>query len=83
MSSPGDSGESPLGLAAFAVIGLGACCGIPLLLAAGATVTVAGIGISSWALVLAGLSVALFGVIWNRRRHQATPCDAKESVDAH
>lgn len=68
---------------ALAAVGLGACCGIPLLLAAGATVTVAGIGIRSWALVLAGISVAALAVTLNRRRHRGGQRVGQESVDAH
>lgn len=83
MSSPRDRSESPLGLAALAAVGLGACCGFPLLLAAGATVTVAGVGIVSWLLVVAGLIVAVSAATMNLRRHADSQRDAKESVGAH
>lgn len=82
MFSPTGRGESPFGFAALAAVGVGACCGIPLLLAAGATVTIAGLGVGSWLLIVAGASVAVLAVIWNRRRHQDRERVAKESVDA-
>ncbi|NNF53047.1 MAG: hypothetical protein HKN03_01260 [Acidimicrobiales bacterium] len=76
-------GESPVGLVALAAVGLGVCCGVPLLLAAGATVTVAGIGIRSWALVLAGVSVAALAFTVSRRRTGEHQRAGQESVDAH
>lgn len=82
MSSPSGRSESPLGLAALAAVGLGACCGVPLLLAAGVTVTVAGLGIGSWVVIVVGLGVAVSVAVWNRRRYQDRECVPKESVDA-
>lgn len=83
MSSRRGRGESPVGLVALATVGLGVCCGVPLLLAAGATATVAGIGIRSWALVLAGVNVAALAVTVSRRRHREHQRAAQESIDAH
>ncbi len=61
-----------LSLAAVAV-----CCGLPVLLAAGSGVVVLGIGLRSWALVVAGLVAAVAGwVFWRRRRRTcAAPSD--------
>jgi hypothetical protein len=83
MSSSEDERRSALGVAALATMGLGVCCGLQLLLAAGATVSVAGIGIRSWVLVVAGVSVAAFAVPWNRRGHRASQHHARESIDAY
>jgi len=82
MSSRSDRRESPLSLAALAAVALGACCGIPLLLTAGATVTIAGLGIGSWVLIAAGLGVSVLAFSWNRRRRQERECVSKESVHA-
>lgn len=81
MSSPNVRSESPFGLALLAAVGLVACCGLSLLLAAGATVSIAGLGIGSWALVAAGVGVAVFALAWNQRRRRSE-CVSKESVDA-
>lgn len=82
MPSRSDRNESPLSLAALAAVGVGACCGIPLLLTAGATVTIAGLGIGSWVLLVAGLGVAVFAISWNRPRRRERECVSKESVHA-
>lgn len=66
----------------LAAVGISACCGIPLVLAAGATVTIVGLGIGSWVLIVVGLGAALFAIIWNRRRRQERECPQKESADA-
>lgn len=81
-SSPRGSGEARLGLAALAAIGLLVCCGTPLLLVAGAAVTLAGVEIGSWVLVLVGLGGALFAVNWSRGRHRESHV-GQESVDAY
>lgn len=82
MSSPRNRRESPLSLAALAAVGVGACCGIPLLLTAGATVTIAGLGIGSWVLIVAGLAVAVLAISWNRPRRQERESVSKESIHA-
>jgi hypothetical protein len=41
-------------VAALGIVGVALCCGLPLLLAAGAGVAVVGVGLRSWALILAG-----------------------------
>lgn len=69
-------------MAALAAIGLGACCGIPLLLAAGTTATIAGVAVRSWVLVLAGLAVAALTVTLRLRRRDSHHV-AKESTRAH
>jgi len=62
--TPAATGLVGLSLAAVAV-----CCGLPVLLAAGTGVVVLGIGLRSWALVVAGLVAALAGwMFWRRRR---------------
>lgn len=61
-------------IAVLGVVGVAVCCGLPVLLAAGATVTVFGVGLRSWLLVLAGVVVAVAAfVLWRRRRDN---CDA-------
>ena len=59
------------GFAGLAAAALGVCCGLPLLLAAGSGVTVAGLGLRSWALVLAGALIAGVGAWrWHDRGAQ-------------
>ena len=61
-------------LTGLAVVAAVVCCGLPVLLAAGSAVTVAGIGVGSWALTLAGVAVVVLGAWEYRRRrsgHQA------------
>ena len=62
----------------FAVV-MAVCCGIPLLVAAGAAAGLAGIGLGSWLLVIVGLSalaIALFR--WAR---QAQTLDSDRNGD--
>jgi hypothetical protein len=52
------------------------CCGLPLLLAAGSAVTVAGLGLGSWLLILSGTAIAATGLLaWRSRRRACTPPD--------
>ena len=62
--------RSPHGgeVAGLAALGVAVCCGLPVLLSVGAGVTVAGLGLRSWLLALAGLVVAAGGVGRYRRR---------------
>jgi hypothetical protein len=53
---------------AITALGLAVCCGLPVLLSVGASVTVAGLGLGSWLLVVAGLVVAVSGAWWWQRR---------------
>lgn len=43
--------ETPAGLAGLVAVVLGVCCGIPLLVSAGALRTVAGMGLRNWSLI--------------------------------
>jgi uncharacterized membrane protein len=56
------------GVIALAAVGVAVCCGLPALLGAGAAVTVLGLGLASWALVLAGTAVVALGLFEARRR---------------
>ncbi len=64
MSRPARTGD----IAVLGVVGAAVCCGLPVLLAAGATVTVFGVGVRSWLLAVAGVVVAATGFAWWRRR---------------
>ena len=55
--------ESAGGLAALAAVGIGVCCGLPLLLGAGLGL-VAGLVLGSTALVIAALLAGVF--LWRR-----------------
>ncbi|GAC1596027.1 MAG: hypothetical protein NVS3B21_19560 [Acidimicrobiales bacterium] len=57
-------------LTGLAVVAAVVCCGLPLLLAAGSAVTVAGIGLRSWVLTLAGVAVVVLGA-WEYRRRRS------------
>lgn len=60
---------SPRGLAGLVAVGLGVCCGLPLLLAAGSAVTIAGLGLGSWLLIVAGTVIVAAGAWrWRARR---------------
>jgi hypothetical protein len=62
---------SPRGgeIVGLAALGLAVCCGLPVLLSVGAGITIAGLGLRSWLLGLAGL-VAVAAGLW-RYRHRA------------
>jgi hypothetical protein len=52
------------------------CCGLPLLLAAGSAVTVVGLGLGSWFLIVSGSAIAATGLLTRRSRRRAgTPPD--------
>jgi hypothetical protein len=61
-------------LAALGVVGAIVCCGVPVLLAAGAGVTVLGVGLGSWALILAGACAAIAGLATWRHGHRHADC---------
>ena len=63
-------------VARLAAIGVAVCCGLPVLLSVGAGITIAGVGLRSWLLALAGL-VAVTAGLWRYRRRQlgAAPGD--------
>jgi hypothetical protein len=62
------------GLGVLAAVGLGVCCGLPVLLSVAAGVTIAGVGLRSWLLVGAGLvAVGAAAAWWVRRRRACAP----------
>ena len=61
------SGESPRGSAGLLAVGLGVCCGLPLLLGAGLGVA-AGLALGSALVVATGI---IAGLIWLYRRRGA------------
>lgn len=67
------AGPAALGLTA---LGLVVCCGLPVLLSIGAGITIAGIGLRSGLLGLAGLIVVVAAGVWRHRRRArfAMPC---------
>ncbi len=67
---PSPAGREVAGLAA---LGVAVCCGLPVLLSIAAGVTIAGLSLRSWALVLAGLVAAAAGWWrWRGRRARHT-----------
>ncbi len=59
-------------LAALGIVGLAVCCGLPVLLAAGAGVTVLGVELRSGTLIVAGTCAAIAGfVTWRRRQRRS------------
>ncbi len=66
--------ESTGGLFALGAVGMGVCCGLPLLLSAGALGAVAGIGLGSWLVIAAGFVVAVAGWIRWRLRNNDEAC---------
>ena len=66
-------------LAVLRVAGAAVCCGLPFLLALGSGVTLAGVGLQSWLLVIAGTIAAGAGVIvWRHRR--GSVCDPRQQA---
>lgn len=60
-----------------AVVGmLGVCCGLPVLLSLGVLGAGAGVSAQSWALVAAGLVLAVAGWVRPSRRRGGAPADA-------
>ena len=60
-------------VAGLAVVGLVVCCGLPVLLSVGAGITIAGLGLRSWALAAAGFAAAALGVVRFRRHRSCVP----------
>jgi hypothetical protein len=67
---PADRSPRSGEVAGLAALGVAVCCGVPVLLSVGAGVTIAGLGLRSWLLALAGL-VAVAGGLWRYRRRAA------------
>jgi hypothetical protein len=72
---PTDGPPSGARFAVVAALGVVVCCGLPLLLSVGAGITIAGLGLRSWLLVLVGVVVAGSAGVWRHRRRSrcATP----------
>lgn len=72
--------------ATFAVVGtaggvLGLCCGLPLLASLGVVSAVAGLSVSSWALIGLGLVLAALGwARWVRDRRRTSPHGAARAA---
>jgi hypothetical protein len=69
---PADGSPGAGGIAGLAALGLAVCCGLPLFLSVGAGVTIAGLGLRSWLLAVAGL-VAVSAAVWSHRRRTRCP----------
>ena len=68
---PADRPAGGAGVAGLAALGLAACCGLPLLLGVAASVSVAGLGIGSWLLMVAGVVIAASAaLVWRRHRRR-------------
>ena len=65
-------------LAALGFVGLALCCGLPVLLAAGAGVTVLGVGLRSWTLIVAGTCAAIAGSVTWWRRQGRSRCETSD-----
>ncbi len=65
-------------LAALGIVGLSVCCGLPVLLAASAGVTVLGVGLRSWTLIVAGTCAAIAGSVTWWRRQQGGRCETSD-----
>lgn len=72
------SEELPRGLAGLLAVGLGVCCGIPVLFGAGVGVA-AGLALGSGIVVVAGVTV---GLIWWYRRRGSTQ-EARSHAERH
>lgn len=68
-------------VAGVAALGLAVCCGLPVLLSVGAGITIAGLGLRSWLLGLAGL-IAMAAGLWRygRRARFAAPSDDRTEL---
>lgn len=74
-------------LAGLAALGIAVCCGFPVLLSLGAGITIAGLGLRSWLLAIAGLLVATIAAIRVRRQRDceiaAATGQQEGTTDAH
>jgi hypothetical protein len=66
---PADRSTRSGEVAGLAALGVAVCCGLPVLLSIGAGVAIAGLGLRSWLVALAGL-VAVAAGLWRYRRRQ-------------
>lgn len=75
-------GPTPGRWAGLAIAGVALCCGLPVLLAAGSTFTVLGLGLGSWVLLTAGIVAALAGglALRSKRRRCETGSNTAEDV---
>jgi phosphotransferase system glucose/maltose/N-acetylglucosamine-specific IIC component len=72
---PSDGPPPVVAFAVVAALGVVVCCGLPVLLSVGVGITVAGLGLRSWLLVLVGVVLAGSAALWRNRRQVrgATP----------
>lgn len=68
-------------VAGLAAIGLVVCCGLPVLLSLGAGITIAGLGLRSWALAAAGIAAVALGVVRSGRHRSCDPLPAADRTD--
>jgi len=68
-------------IVALGAVGAVVCCGLPWVLAAGAGVTVAGVGLRSGLLIVAGAIAVVAAVRVRRDRRRAACSDADEPAD--
>lgn len=78
--------DRPVGgaaLAALVAAGLAVCCGLPVLVSLGAGIAIAGVGVRSWLLAIAGLVVVAIAVVRvgrHRTAKVARPADEQEGM---
>ena len=72
--------DRPDVLTGLAVVGLGVCCGLPVVLGAGALSDGAGLATGSAALVVVGVLLAVVGVTGRRHRRRDRPIPDDEST---
>jgi hypothetical protein len=76
------SSDKPVGtLAGLAAVGIALCCGLPLLLSLGAGITIAGFGLRSWVLAVAGLIALALGVVRFRHRRSCVPAPPSDRTE--
>ncbi len=71
--------ESTGGLVALGAVGVAVCCGLPLLLSAGALGVLAGIVLGGWLVIGAGVAVAATGLWRLVRQPRPSPHQAPTS----
>jgi mercuric ion transport protein len=68
-------------MAGLAAVGCGVCCGLPVLLGAGALGATAGVLLGSWLVAGIGVAAGAFGFVrWRRRR--SCPSDQLDRIVA-
>ena len=68
--------------AGLLAVGLGVCCGIPVLASLGVLVAIAGLSSQSWVLVAIGVTAAVIGSWrWWHRRTPRRPSPSTDSSD--